>query len=66
MPDPSQYVSEPSYCWWDGISLVQAWRGRVFPCAVELLSPLRRSRANPARRRASSTRQKTAIMSESG
>lgn len=37
MPDPSQYVSEPTYCWWDGVRLVQAWRRRVFPCAVELL-----------------------------
>jgi uncharacterized Zn-finger protein len=37
LPDPSQYKTEPTYYWWNGFSLVQVWRRRIFPCPVESL-----------------------------
>lgn len=44
LPDPAPYKSEPTYYWWNGFSLVQVWRRRVFPCPVE---ELRSSLAEP-------------------
>jgi hypothetical protein len=44
LPDPALYKTEPTYYWWNGFSLVQVWRRRVFPCPVE---ELRSSLAEP-------------------